>query len=85
MATKKIYTEGVFSSLMRMFSFGLMRRELNKLKSLETDPEIDTTLDTLKADTDDLELKMKRFCEQNPDHYLCQEKGGKSKVKGVVK
>lgn len=82
---KQIYTEGAFSTLMRMFSFGLMRRELNKLKQMELNPEIDQSLDKLKADTDDLEDKLKRLCEQDPTHYLCQEKGGKSKVKGVVK
>lgn len=84
MSVKRIYTEGVFSQLLKMFSFGLMRSQLDQLEKLDTDPEIQDSLTQLKQDTDRLESDMIRFCIENPDHHLCKE-SGKSRVTRITK
>lgn len=83
---KQLYTENVWTFLLKQFSFGRMRRELQSLEKYDSDPDVADTLAKLQSDTDELEVelqRMARLCADQPDHPLCKDHIGKSKVTGI--
>lgn len=80
----KIFTEGVFTSLLKLFGGGKVRRELRKLEKLGIDdPSFQTDLDNLAASNAELEKTMKSFCSRHPEHPLCTGDRSGSKVTSV--
>lgn len=82
---QKLYTENVWTTLIKMFSFGRMRQEIDQLQQMELSPEVKKSLTKLKQDGDDLKTKLERFCLENPESELCKKGESKSRVRGVVK
>lgn len=66
----KIFTEGVFTSLAKMF--GKFRREIRKAEKLvEDDPNLKTELENLAQQNRDAHENLKAFCKRYPDDPIC--------------
>jgi len=77
----KVYTEGVFSALMKMIGGGKFRKEMRKIEKMaEDDPNLQASLKDVAAKNKDLQQHIKNFCKRNPQHSICTGKGGKSRV-----
>tara|TARA_R110000803_G_scaffold65596_1_gene126760 strand:- start:93 stop:344 length:252 start_codon:yes stop_codon:yes gene_type:complete len=76
----KVYTEGVFSALMKMIGGGKFRKEMRKIEKItEDDPDLQASIKLLKIQNDEINRKLKNFCKRNPDHDICTGKNpGKS-------
>lgn len=85
MNTRRLYTEGVWSYLLKMFSFQRMRQEIQALEELELTPEIQAQLSKLKSDGDTLEARLIAFCKEHPEEEICQDRENQSKLTGVYK
>jgi len=84
----KVYSENVFSKLLKLLGGGKFRRELRKIEKMtEDDPSLQATLDSLAHQNKELERKLKNFCKRNPDHGWCNGKGigGKSRITDIEK
>lgn len=82
MTNKKInvFSEGIFSAIAKMLSFGKMRQELKKIeKMVDNDPQLQADLDNVAKANADLKRSLEVFCKRNPDHILCNEKALKEK------
>lgn len=78
----KVYTEGVFSALLKLFGGGKFRKEMRKIEKMtDDDPELQATLTAMTQQHAEAKRKMEFFCKRNPHHDLCTGKNpGKSKL-----
>jgi hypothetical protein len=72
----KIFTENVFSTILKMLGGAKFRREMRKIEKItEDDPELKTSLKDLAQRRKEVEERMARFCKRNPTHEWCTTKG----------
>jgi len=77
----KVYTEGVFSSILKMIGGGKFRKEMRKIEKMaKDDPELQASIESVANQNKELQRRIKNFCKRNPHHDICTGKGGKSKL-----
>lgn len=82
MSVKNQFTEGIFSSIAKALSFGAMRKHLRKIEKMaKNDPELKAELENIKKLADDKNDKLKIFCREFPEHFLC---GGNKNIDGKI-
>lgn len=72
MDERKIYTEGVFGFLLKLFSFSRMKKEINNSIKHMDDKEVKSTLQQMKANSDKLAASIKKYCDDYPDDEICK-------------
>lgn len=72
MSERKIYTEGVFGFLLKLFSFSRMKKEINNSIKHMDDKEVKSTLQQIKANADKTAASIKKYCDDYPDDEICK-------------
>lgn len=72
MDERKIYTEGVFGFLLKLFSFSRMKKEINNSIKHMDDKEVKSTLQQIKANADKMAATLKKYCDDYPDDEICK-------------
>lgn len=76
-----VYTEGVFTALLKLFGGGKFRKEMRKMEKMtEEDPQLQADIKQLSIDHAAFEEKLKTYCKRNPTSSLCNPDKSKSNI-----
>ena len=80
----KVYTEGVFSSLLKLLGGGKFRKEMRKIEKMaKDDPGLQSKLDNFAKSNKSLKAELEMYCKKYPNSPLCSEdrkKRSKSRI-----
>lgn len=79
-----VYTEGVFTALLKLFGGGKFRKEMRKMEKMtEEDPQLQADIKQLSIDHAAFEEKLKTYCKRNPDSPLCDKSQKSTNVTAI--
>lgn len=75
---KDLITENFFTNLAKSILFPKLKRDLTAaISKMEQDPDLASTLESLKYWSEKADEDLKNVCKRNPNSPLCKEKGKK--------